>query len=284
METCWTASQAYEHLSPRERRDRKRADSAYFRLIGGQVTKGSDHHEALKEALYYYLKIVEPDTFLELEAYPESRYFAPLGSGPPEENYSLWQYCPDVQMVGRLGKQLRGRKDRFTKRPNIWLEIEMHPHRVCEKLGWLVVFAQSDEFVPPDMIVFGVPTRPVAVSALREKSRTPYPVWAVRELLMNAVMHRDYESNSPVRFYWFSDRIEIQNPGGLYGEATPENFPNQNAYRNPKIAEALKVLGYVNRFGRGIARVQAGLQENGNPPATFDISQPTFFLATVHEA
>lgn len=128
------------------------------------------------------------------------------------------------------------------------------------------------------------PTRPVAVSALREKSRTPYPVWAVRELLMNAVMHRDYESNSPVRFYWFSDRIEIQNPGGLYGEATPENFPNQNAYRNPKIAEALKVLGYVNRFGRGIARVQAGLQENGNPPATFDISQPTFFLATVHEA
>lgn len=158
METCWTASQAYEHLSPRERRDRKRADSAYFRLIGGQVTKGSDHHEALKEALYYYLKIVEPDTFLELEAYPESRYFAPLGSGPPEENYSLWQYCPDVQMVGRLGKQLRGRKDRFTKRPNIWLEIEMHPHRVCEKLGWLVVFAQSDEFVPPDMIVFGVPS------------------------------------------------------------------------------------------------------------------------------
>lgn len=42
---------------------------------------------------------------------------------------------------------------------------------------------------------------------------------------MNAVLHRDYQSTSPTRFYQFSDRIEIQNPGGLYGEASPENFP-----------------------------------------------------------
>ena len=126
------------------------------------------------------------------------------------------------------------------------------------------------------------PSRPVPVSALKEKQLTPYPNWAVRELLMNAVMHRDYQSNAPVRFYWFSNRIEIQNPGGLYGVAT--DFPNQNDYRNPKIAEAMKNLGYVNQFGRGIATAQAVLQKNGNPPAEFDISQPTFFLATVLEA
>ncbi len=98
---------------------------------------------------------------------------------------------------------------------------------------------------------------------------------------MNAVMHRDYQSNAPIRFYWFSNRIEIQNPGGLYGAAT--DFPNQNDYRNPKIAEAMKNMGYVNRFGRGIATAQANLQKNGNPPAEFDYSQPTLFLATVAE-
>lgn len=125
------------------------------------------------------------------------------------------------------------------------------------------------------------PSRPVPVSMLREKQITPYPYWAIRELLMNAVMHRDYQSNAPVRFYWFSNRIEIQNPGGLFGVAT--DFPNQNDYRNPKIAEAMKNLGYVNQFGRGIATTQAVLQKNGNPPAEFDISQPTFFLATVLE-
>ncbi len=126
------------------------------------------------------------------------------------------------------------------------------------------------------------PSRPVPVSALRERQATPYPHWAVRELLLNAVMHRDYQSNAPIRFYWFSNRIEIQNPGGLYGAAT--DFPNQNDYRNPKIAEAMKNLGYVNRFGRGIATVQAVLQKNGNPPALFNYSQPTYFLATVAEA
>ena len=126
------------------------------------------------------------------------------------------------------------------------------------------------------------PSRPVPISALREKQLTPYPNWAIRELLMNAVMHRDYQSNAPVRFYWFSDRIEIQNPGGLYGAAT--DFPNQNDYRNPKIAEAMKNLGYVNRFGYGIANVQSVLQKNGNPPAEFIIDQPNYFLATVQEA
>ena len=128
------------------------------------------------------------------------------------------------------------------------------------------------------------PSQPEPASALKEESRTPYPMVAVRELLMNAVMHRDYESNAAIRLYWFSDRIEIQNAGGLYGAVTPATFPDQNDYRNPKIAEAMKTLGYVNTFGRGIARAQRLLRENGSPPAEFDIGEPTFFLATVREA
>jgi ATP-dependent DNA helicase RecG len=126
------------------------------------------------------------------------------------------------------------------------------------------------------------PSRPVPVSALREEQKTPYPNRAVRELLMNAVMHRDYQSNASIRFYWFSDRIEIQNPGGLYGAAT--DFPHQNDYRNPKIAEAMKVLGYVNQFGRGIATVQSALEKNGNPLARFIIDSPNYFLVIVKEA
>jgi len=86
------------------------------------------------------------------------------------------------------------------------------------------------------------PSRPVPVSALREKQITPYPDWAIRELLINAVMHRDYQSNTPVYFYWFSDQIEIQNLGGFYCAAA--DFPSQNDYRNPKIAEAMKNLAY----------------------------------------
>jgi ATP-dependent DNA helicase RecG len=107
------------------------------------------------------------------------------------------------------------------------------------------------------------------INGLEERLSPNYPEWALRELLMNAVMHRNYESNTPVRFYVFSDHIEIQSPGGLYGEATTSNFPTRNSYRNPVIAEAMKSLGFVNRFGYGVQRAQALLKENGNPPAEF---------------
>ncbi len=122
--------------------------------------------------------------------------------------------------------------------------------------------------------------KPVKSTALREELVWDYPENAVRELLVNAILHRDYQSNQPVRFYQFSNRIEIQNPGGLYGDARPENFPNVNDYRNPVIAEVMAVLGYANRFGRGVARAQKLLEDNGSPKAAFTLEE-THFLAQI---
>ena len=126
--------------------------------------------------------------------------------------------------------------------------------------------------------------RPSPVSVLQEKILVNYPQWAIRELLMNAVMHRDYRGNTPTKFYQYSNRLEIVNPGGLYGNARPENFPDVNDYRNPVIAEALRVLGYVNKFNRGIARVQKELVENGNGKAIFTIDKVTVFSVNVTNA
>lgn len=114
------------------------------------------------------------------------------------------------------------------------------------------------------------------VSSLRERSVSTYAEIALRELLLNAMMHRDYASNTPVRFYCFTDRIEIQNPGGLYGEVTMSTLTQRNSYRNPIIAEAMKNLGYVNRFGYGIQRAQRALQENQQPPPEFSADHAVF--------
>ena len=54
-------------------------------------------------------------------------------------------------------------------------------------------------------------------------------------------------------FYQYDDRIEIMNHGGLYGRANVDNFPNVNDYRNIVVAEAMKVLGFVNRHSRAVA-------------------------------
>ena len=115
--------------------------------------------------------------------------------------------------------------------------------------------------------------RPVPVTILREKTVYDYPKWPVRELMMNAIMHRDYHSTGPTMFYQYADRIEILNSGGLYGRVNRDNFPDENDYRNPIIADAMRTLGYVNRFGRGIGRVKVELIDNGNGEPSFDTAQ-----------
>lgn len=139
----------------------------------------------------------------------------------------------------------------------------------------LTVLRELDALVDAQLEQF-----PIAISGLQEKTVESYPRVAVRELLMNAVMHRDYASTAPLRITWLSDRVEIQSPGGLYGEASPENFPDQTSYRNPVVAEALKALGYVNRYGRGVARARAALAANGSPEPEFRFDAG-YVLATI---
>lgn len=120
-----------------------------------------------------------------------------------------------------------------------------------------------------------------------ETRTAPYSRAALQQLTRNAIMHRAYEgTNAPVRVYWFDDRIEIHSPGGPYGTVTAENFglPGITDYRNPHVAEAMKVLGFVQRFGVGIATAQAELRKNGNPPILFPKEAfPSAVLAIVRK-
>lgn len=117
----------------------------------------------------------------------------------------------------------------------------------------------------------------------REVTKPDYPLEALQQLLRNAVMHRNYETSyAPTQWYWFRDRIEIHNPGGLFGRATPESFgkPGGNDYRNPTLAAALHALGYVQRFGFGVPMARRACANNGNPEPTFDF-QPGNFAVIV---
>ncbi|MFA7106935.1 MAG: hypothetical protein WC154_06490, partial [Candidatus Izemoplasmatales bacterium] len=66
-----------------------------------------------------------------------------------------------------------------------------------------------------------------------------------------------------------------------FSNARPENFPAVNDYRNPIISEAMKVLGFVNKFSRGIYRVKDELKANGNPEPIFDFSLLTALSVNV---
>ena len=86
------------------------------------------------------------------------------------------------------------------------------------------VLPQLENFIRDGIVT----KRPVPISILREKNVRNYPYKVLRELMMNAVMHRDYQANMPTRLYQYDHHIEIMNPGGLYGQARPENFPHVN--------------------------------------------------------
>lgn len=88
------------------------------------------------------------------------------------------------------------------------------------------------------------------------------------------MIHRNYDaSTTPISINHFTDRIEIQNPGSLYGDLTKEQFPNGTAYRNPVLAEAAKTLGFANRFGRGIALAEDWLRKNESPPLEYVLGE-----------
>lgn len=119
-----------------------------------------------------------------------------------------------------------------------------------------------------------------------ETRRSSYPLPALRQLTRNAVMHRTYEgAAAPVSVYWFDDRIEITSPGGVYGTVTPETLGRPGAvdYRNPTLAEAMQVLGLVQRRGLGVAAAHRDLRLNGNPPPVFHV-QPNSIRCTVYGA
>ncbi|HYV03819.1 MAG TPA: ATP-binding protein [Blastocatellia bacterium] len=110
-----------------------------------------------------------------------------------------------------------------------------------------------------------------------------YPVVALQQLCRNAVMHRSYDgTNAPARITWFTDRVEIQNPGGPFGQVTRSNFGREGItdYRNPHLAEVMKSLGYVQRFGYGIPMAREELAKNGNPALEFTV-EDAHVLATI---
>lgn len=97
--------------------------------------------------------------------------------------------------------------------------------------------------------------------------RYKYPLVSIREALINALVHRDYSfQNSCVYLSIFSDKLEIENPGGILGDESLDRLEGKSFRRNPLLAELLYRAGYGEKLGSGLIRIRESLAENGNPP------------------
>ena len=107
-----------------------------------------------------------------------------------------------------------------------------------------------------------------------------YPITAIREILLNALVHRDYSIHTegmPIQLQVFSDRIEITNPGGLYGRISLDQLGKvQPDTRNPILATALETLKITENRYSGIPTVRREMQEYGLPMPQFENFHGTF--------
>ncbi len=102
-----------------------------------------------------------------------------------------------------------------------------------------------------------------------------YPVRALQEAVVNALVHRDYESDQPVRVTVFSDRIEFHSPGGLPRAILPEAFKSGRAapfWRNQSLAYFFNKLQLAQAEGQGIPTIIRTMQKEGCPAPVFDLT------------
>lgn len=103
--------------------------------------------------------------------------------------------------------------------------------------------------------------------------QTEYPVTALREAVLNALIHRDYSCHTesmPIEILMFYNRIEIRSPGGLYGRVRLEQLGRmQPDTRNPVLARAMETLGYTENRYSGIPTIRRVLKEAGMPEPVF---------------
>lgn len=114
----------------------------------------------------------------------------------------------------------------------------------------------------------------------RRIDETAYPMEAIREAVLNALVHRDYSIHTetrPIQLNMYTDRLEIINPGGLYGRLTLDQLGHtQPDTRNPMLVTAMETLGKTENRYSGIPTIRHAMAQHGLPAPVFTNSGGEF--------
>ena len=107
---------------------------------------------------------------------------------------------------------------------------------------------------------------------LRRKEIWQFPLPVIRELLLNAIIHKDYRNPTDIMIKVFDESIQFVNPGALMGGLNPEDLMKGNyiaMHRNKLLAEAFYLRGDIEKFGTGFFRIQSELKDS--PEVSFKL-------------
>jgi len=135
---------------------------------------------------------------------------------------------------------------------------------------------EGDILTMPERIIALLDTkylvRPVGYSGINRIEKSLFPISALRETIINAIVHREF-TLAPVQIKIFNDRIEVWNPGSLPHGMSIEDLEKPHASQpvNPVIADVFFKAGLVESWGRGTLRVISDFAKSGLPKPHFSI-------------
>ena len=104
----------------------------------------------------------------------------------------------------------------------------------------------------------------VEINGIVHKEKYELPHRAIRELIINAVIHRNYQMSSSVQVAVYDDRVEISSPGSIYGSLTLEEaLEGRSSIRNKTLARTLEKIDVLEGWGSGFKRIFAECDEYG---------------------
>lgn len=127
------------------------------------------------------------------------------------------------------------------------------------------IVERTEIFVNKNIRIYGFRTE----ISFKRIEKAEYPLRAIREAVVNALIHRDYREPSEVKIFIFDNRLEIMNPGSFPEGVTPENPVHKP--RNPLLCEYMKDIHYIEKYGSGIYLMQKLCKE-------WSISKPEYVL------
>ena len=117
------------------------------------------------------------------------------------------------------------------------------------------------------------------IEGMFRRDITEYPRESLRESIANAVAHRDYSPyvrGSYIQIRMFADRLEVQSPGGLFGNVTVDNLEDEHSTRNARLMRMMEDMQVVENRGSGISAMLHAMREANLEPPGFDDRRASF--------
>ena len=178
-------------------------------------------------------------------------------------------------------------KDRFDRFPDAWIQAGRFAGSTRMRLLDSVEIRSFLPRAAEEAVAFAQKhlTRQSLIEGVRREERWSVPLVAIREAVMNAVVHADYaQQGAPIRLAMFDDRIEIENPGLLpFGLTIEDIQQGVSKLRNRVIGRVFHELRLIEQWGSGIQRMTTACQEAGLEAPRFE-ELGTHFRVTIFTA